>query len=126
MVKAHRHAGNLQWHAETAKKPGVSCVIVQQHPGVILQAADCVIAYGPSTTLLVAAIMGKVPMVIGGGFEQGEVIMTQPTPDSIGKGIVQALSGQAPPTVPVVLKYAGVPDGHAADRVAQYVRDIMS
>jgi hypothetical protein len=126
VVKCHPRGRNVPWHTQEAQKRGVRCVVTDQYLEMIAQTMTAGICYGPSNIILSSSLF-NVPLAVTGGFnEDNEILKIHPDVDSIRKGITLMLSSSVPNYTNFWLKYMGVPDGLAAQRVAKYARIIFA
>ena len=127
IVKTHPRASNLPWHVEQAKAAGVPCVVTPHHNEVAFQAADLVLSYGPSNFLIDAAHHDHLRLAAIHGFAEDSVVQTLTEKvDNLRDGIAQMLSEPVFDLKGFVYKYAGIPDGGATARIADYARALLA
>lgn len=129
VVKLHPNAGQASHHehAKLATEAGVKCLVTPSYLDIVMQAADLVVAMGPSNILIEAALMG-VPAVSVLGYADDEAIITCEL-DGTGAAIERGLSeGWRQEFTelrgPFVEKYAYCDDGGATGRVLELVEEL--
>ncbi len=128
IVKLHPNAGqqNAQWHTDIAQKSGIKCALTHQYLDIVLQTADLVFAPFGSTTLIDASFMPncRLMTVEGHGyFDDAVVGKVEDSVEGFAKGIIGALNSKVPDATEFRTKYAGLVDGKAYSRIAEYVRE---
>jgi len=132
VVKTHPNAHNDEWHAQQAKAMEVSSIVTGLHLEIVLAAADALVAYGPSNSLVEAANFPGIRLLaIGRGFHNDAAVTTIPElsegpalADAISSAVKAVLAVPAPDTLAFRLKYMGLPDGGAGERVAKYAEEL--
>lgn len=129
IVKLHPNAGQAshQRHAKLASEMGVRCLVTPSYLDIVMQAADLVVAMGPSNILIEAAMLG-VPIVSVLGFADDEAVITcEPGEQgaAIGRGLGEERRREfAELRGPFVEKYAYANDGGATERVLELVGEL--
>jgi hypothetical protein len=128
VVKCHPHGGqqNWEWHAQAAREAKVNCVVTPLHLETCLRASDVMVAYGGSNTVLEGSLVPGLRLVTTHGFEDDkEIYRTDMNPEAMAATMTVALSQQAPVMTRFQTKYLGIPDGKAAQRVTEYVEELL-
>jgi hypothetical protein len=126
VIKLHPRANNGDWHAKLAKEANIDCVITALHLEIVLQASDVLLSYGPSNVVIEAAHLPHLRLLCTSGFlEDDEVITVDPKVPDLENDIRQCLAEGPINMLPFVYKYAGIPDGNASMRVANYALELL-
>lgn len=127
IVKVHPRGNNLPFHGDAAKAAGVRCVLTATHWNIVLQATDALLSYGPSNVILDAAHLPGVRLMATHGFRREDVVRKTGT-DAAGMRlvIVEALARKQPDATEFLFRYAGIPDGKAAERVADFAWELLN
>lgn len=127
IVKVHPRATNGQGHVEMAQKMGINCLITAQHLEMSLQAADALVAFGPSNVILEGAILGGMHLGSIEGFANDpEVATLKPEREEISNFIQNGLTHIPIPALNLVAKYCGMRDGRACERIAAWTQEILT
>ncbi len=129
VVKLHPNAGQASHHehAKAAEEAGIKCLVTPSYLDIVMQAADLVVAMGPSNILIEAAMLGT-PIISLLSFTGDEAVITCEL-DGAGTAIERGLSEEwrrefAELRGPFVEKYAYRNDGGATGRVLKLVEEL--
>ena len=126
VVKTHPRGGNIEWHVKTAQELKCNVTVTALHLEHCLQAADAVIAYGPSGVIIEAAhVEGLRLLCIDGYQNDSNILTTTSDSKSIADALGISLATPQPNNKSFVYKYAGIPDGLATQRVTQYALELI-
>ena len=128
IVKGHPGGGqeNWQWHVEAAQQAGVECAVTPTHLSICLRASDLWLAYGGSNTILDAAHVEGLRLMTTHAFTDDRAVAKTPmTAKGMYQSIGNSLSKPAPPTVKLLAKYVGDPDGKASERIADWCQELL-
>lgn len=132
LVKLHpgERAGLEQMYLEGAKQHQVICKVSRQYLDLFLSASDVIVTFGTSNTLLDAVLLGKqalsirirgfqIPLLpevyLGSSVQEGSIVL---------KDKIESLLQNPQNASEAIKHYVGITDGHAVDRIAQWVKEI--
>jgi hypothetical protein len=127
IIKLHPRGGqeNFNWHVQKAQQYKVECALTPLHNEVVLQAADLVLAYAGSNLILEAAHIPGLRLMTTHGYEDDAVVAKVGIDHTqMGEAMRVLLSQPAMDTMAMRVKYLGVPDGKATERVIEFVREL--
>jgi hypothetical protein len=128
VIKLHprtQGATGLDWHVNEAKKANVNVLITPLYLEQVLQAADMLVAYGPSNIVIEAAHLPNLRLVSIGGFGNDNEVLTVDS-EHITDAIALGMSVAPVSSQQFVYKYAGVPDGLASQRIVQCAGELLA
>jgi len=129
-VKIHPNAGqdNIKVHIDLANKMGVRCLITPHYLDLILQVSNLVFAPFGSNVLIDASFMPQCRLSTfeGHGYFGDNAVKKVPmTVDGIAEGITKILSSDPIDSTLFRTKYAGMADGKAHERVADFIWELL-
>lgn len=126
ILSTHPHARNLDQRVRLAREAGADVIMTDRHLRVCLSVADLALAFAASNIVIEAAHCVHLRLASTGGYQDDpEVAKVKPTVDGIAEGIEAVLAKPPPDTRRFLAKYVGVPDGKAAQRIAEFARELL-
>lgn len=132
VVKVHpRGEANgygVAWHAALAEERGVRCMITDRYLDAVLQATDCLIAYGPSNVILEAAHIHTIRLMSIDGFHDDPEVTTLESgagKNAFAEAVRDVLAEPPRGAVRLLGHYVGRCDGQAYRRAADWALELV-